>query len=247
MISDRPTRNAALESLKKFLSRPRDMPLIEFEKLWKGLYFAMWFSDRPRPQQRLAADLGQLFLVVPEKNFYNFALAFWKVIAREWVGIDHHRLDKFLLLVRRVLFYQLKRLSESQWDSEMVTGFLNALKKSPLSGDNKVPTGITYHLIDIYADEVERMMFEELEDDEEEEEEKKQEIIDQTPLQELIEPFVTLSKECLLKTIREKIKDDLLGDDRLTQWNVTVSAKINEDKQEQEDEDEDDDEWHGFD
>lgn len=214
----------------------------------------MWFSDRPRPQQRLAVDLGQLYLIVPEQNYSNFSLAFWTVMAREWIGIDHHRLDKFLLLVRRVLFYQLKRLRESDWDERLVNGFLHSLKQSPLSGDKKVPTGIPYHLIDIYADELERLMFEEIdEDDEKDEEEEKQKIIADTPLSMLIEPFVTLGKDALLKTLREKIRDDILLNDKLMSWNaIEEDEKENDEDEEDNDEDEDEaeedseDEWKGF-
>jgi ribosomal RNA-processing protein 1 len=243
--------------LKKFLSHPRGLPLLEFEKLWKGLFYSMWFSDRPRPQQRLANDLGQLFLVIPEQNYGNFSLAFWVIMSREWVGIDHHRLDKFLLLLRRVLFYQLKRLKESEWNENLVNDYLEALKKSPLSGEKKVPTGIPYHLIDIYADELERMLFEGIEEDDDDEESienEKQQMIKDAPLETLIEPFVTLRKEALLKTMREKIRDDFLGDQRLKDWNVVEEEAEKEaektkvdDVDEDEDEGSSDDEWHGFD
>ncbi|ONH66217.1 Ribosomal RNA-processing protein 1 [Cyberlindnera fabianii] len=256
--SDRPTRTAALASLKKFLSRPVELPLLENEKLWKGLFYSMWFCDRPRPQQRLAADLGELYLSIPSQNFSKFCLAFWIVMAREWMAIDHHRLDKFLLLVRRVVFFQLKRLREEEWNETLLQGFVEALKKCPLSGDAKVSTGIPFHLIDIYADELERMMFEEIQEDEEDEEdeEKRSEIVDRTPLDELIQPFVTLSKEALLKTLREKIKTDLLADERLKKWGIVEeeSKKTFTESGDEEDEGEDEDdeesdseeEWNGF-
>lgn len=214
----------------------------------------MWFSDRPRPQQRLANDLGQLFLIVPKPNYHNFCLAFWVVMAREWVGIDHHRLDKFLLLVRRVLFNQLKRIKESDYDRDLVAAYLSALKASPLSGDKKVPTGIPYHLVDIYVDEVEKVMFEDIEEDEDDEEaEEKQKIVDSTPLTELIEPFVILSKEAMLKTLREKIKEDVLHDERIQTWGAVVKEEVEENDEDDEDqeegheEDDSEDEWRGFD
>ncbi|KAH3675465.1 hypothetical protein WICMUC_002754 [Wickerhamomyces mucosus] len=217
----------------------------------------MWFSDRPRPQQRLANDLGELFLIIPLQNYSNFCKGFWSVISKEWSGIDHHRLDKFLLLVRRAIFNQLKKLNQENWDDKLVKKFLQVLAEIPLSGDQRIPNGIPFHLIDIYADELERLMFSELEEDEEDGDQEdlakqRQEIIDETPLKDLIGPFEKLSQSALNRTLRDKIKEDLLHDPRLVAWGVKKSAnEENEDKEKgeeiEEEEAESEDEWKGFD
>lgn len=48
----------------------------------------MWMSDRSRVQQQLARDLAGLVDVVSREGVVQFAEAFWKTMAREWVGID---------------------------------------------------------------------------------------------------------------------------------------------------------------
>ncbi|KAH3685701.1 hypothetical protein WICPIJ_003325, partial [Wickerhamomyces pijperi] len=249
---------AAIESLKKFLQRPKKFPSLEAQKLWKGLFYSMWFSDKPRPQQRLAADLGELFLIIPNQNYKVFCASFWFVICKEWSSIDHHRLDKFLLLVRRVLFNQIKKLKQEEWNQDLVQQFLATLREIPLSGSQKIPNGIPFHLIDIYGDELERLLFEgihEEEGDEEDEElakiqEEKKQAIEEAPLKELLKPFEELRKTALFKPLREKIRDDLLKDPRLIEWNAVESSETTEAKSESKSEakaDNSDDEWEGFD
>merc|ERR1712230_249341 len=58
--NDRPTRDAALSSLRTYLSGRRELPALELLKLWKGLFYCMWMSDRPRTQQALANSLADL-------------------------------------------------------------------------------------------------------------------------------------------------------------------------------------------
>jgi ribosomal RNA-processing protein 1 len=48
----------------------------------------MWMSDRPRVQQQLARDLAGLVEVIPDELVIPFLEAFWRTMAREWVGID---------------------------------------------------------------------------------------------------------------------------------------------------------------
>lgn len=71
-----------------FVSGKRTFSKMDFIKLWKGLYFTMWFSDRPLPQQRLANTLAELVSIVKEKNIVAFLEAFWETMAREWTNID---------------------------------------------------------------------------------------------------------------------------------------------------------------
>lgn len=224
----------------------------------------MWFSDRPRPQQRLAKDLSSLFDIIPKQNWELFNESWWVVICKEWSSIDHWRLDKFLMLVRFNLRAMFARLEKEEWDDEMVEQFVQVLQKIPLSGDKKIPNGIPFHLVDIYVDELEAVIFKDLEeeekgeesDDEIDEEEdidkRKQDIIEATPVGELISAFDQLSREAAYKTLREKIRDDLLKDDRLKQWGIIEvvggdeSDLENVNDEEEEDEEDSDDEWKGF-
>jgi ribosomal RNA-processing protein 1 len=48
----------------------------------------MWMSDRPRTQQQLARDLAGLVEILPSELVIPFLEAFWRTMAREWLGID---------------------------------------------------------------------------------------------------------------------------------------------------------------
>jgi ribosomal RNA-processing protein 1 len=109
-LLDRKLRTQALTSLRSFLSARHissSLTRLEILKLWKGLFYAMWMCDRPLPQQQLAQDLADLMYAIPSDKrpdaVVNWLRGFWGTMAREWTGIDVLRMDKFLLLVRRVL------------------------------------------------------------------------------------------------------------------------------------------------
>lgn len=214
----------------------------------------MWFSDKPKPQESLAENLGQLFSeVVPVKALATFHEAFWVIIIREWPEIDQWRIDKFYLLIRRVLRHNFKRLHSIDWDEAQVSKFVGVLEKLPLSGDKSISVALPYHLCDIYLEELEFVLFEKLEEDEIDDVEDKEErmellkqafaeklkIVDECPVKALISPFEKLSKSALLKTLREKAKQEVLDDQRLKDWGVVESES-------DEEAEESDSEWKGF-
>ncbi|CAK7219446.1 hypothetical protein SBRCBS47491_003846 [Sporothrix bragantina] len=116
--SDRKIRTAALDSLKGFLtakyaaSSAASTPLTfdDAQKLWAGLFYALWMADRAPAQQRLCDELAGLPAAVKlsDAAVNAWLRAFWATMAREWTtGIDVLRMEKFMLLVRRVLNAQL--------------------------------------------------------------------------------------------------------------------------------------------
>ncbi|CUM65160.1 uncharacterized protein PRCAT00002787001 [Priceomyces carsonii] len=262
--NDRPTREAAFKSLKKYLSAKSSsqLSLLELQKLWKGLYYAMWFCDRPGPQQRLAESLGELFSSVISIELHaRFLEAFWVIIINEWPHIDQWRIDKYYLLIRRVLRHNFIQLKSRGWDDRYVNEFLKTLEKLPLSGEKSVSVALPYHLCDIYIDEMELVLFNELSEETEENEDneedgknvsqKKREILDETPISLLISPFISLSKKALLKTLREKCKEDVIKDKRLKEWGILGDEDGSSDLQGERNEEhnegeESDEEWTGF-
>ncbi|AAS54648.1 AGR158Cp [Eremothecium gossypii ATCC 10895] len=252
--NSRSVREQALESLRSYLASQqlRKAPQLQFDQLWKGLYFAMWFSDRPRPQQRLAAQLGELSLLfldgdtaLGDRAFVRFSKAFWKVMCLEWYNIDHHRLDKYLLLVRRVLYNQLRFLRERGWDAALVERYVaKVLQGLPLSGSPKVYNGIPFHIIDIFVDEWERLVLRDgrdAEDADMPELPEQRDLIAATPLPRFVAVFQGLAANIAnIKILREKIKQDLLADQRLYDWGVLARDSP------ESDDDDDVEEWHGF-
>ncbi|KAJ6121561.1 hypothetical protein N7512_004026 [Penicillium capsulatum] len=99
--SDRKTRDKALESLTLFVRSRNDLTLADLLKLWKGLFFCVYHSDRPLTQQALARALSySLVPSLPHATLHRFLRAFWITIGRDFHSLDRLRLDKYLFLIR---------------------------------------------------------------------------------------------------------------------------------------------------
>ncbi|KAH7403461.1 hypothetical protein BKA64DRAFT_598547 [Cadophora sp. MPI-SDFR-AT-0126] len=221
--NDRPTRDAALSSLRTYLSGRRDLPPLELLKLWKGLFYCMWMSDRPRTQQALANSLADLVSVLPSPSVIPFLRAFWQTMQREWTNIDVLRMEKFLLLVRRYLGATFKLLKEGGWDEALVQSHVELLLEVPCNvTEVRVPNGMRFHVIDIYVDELERVGL--LEEQESEE-----------ILGRVLDPLRALQKGSPTKPVRVKAKE-ALEDERLP-----GNEKVEEEAPKE------DDGWGGFD
>lgn len=205
MLADRPTRDKALLSLRTYLSGRRDLPPIELLKLWKGLFYCMWMSDRPLTQQALANSLADLVSFLPPVSKIPFLRAFWQTMQREWTNIDVLRMEKFLLLTRRYLGATFNELREGKWEEGLVRDHIALLEEGPCEvEDIRIPNGMRFHVIDIYVDELERVGA--LENDGEED--------SSVPLEMLLEPLMKLAKSSPTKPVRIKAKE-ALADERL--------------------------------
>ena len=68
-------------------------------KLWKGLFYCMWMSDKPLIQEDLAETISELVhSVVDRKTGMKFISVALKTMANHWSGIDTWRMDKFLMV-----------------------------------------------------------------------------------------------------------------------------------------------------
>ncbi|KPA77900.1 hypothetical protein ABB37_06686 [Leptomonas pyrrhocoris] len=89
-----------------------DLELV-FLKLARGIHYCMWHSDKPLVQLACAQKIADL-LYAPQTTrckvlFYG---ALFRVLAREWSTIDRYRMDKYLALVRRMVFAYVKLVRE---------------------------------------------------------------------------------------------------------------------------------------
>jgi ribosomal RNA-processing protein 1 len=176
-------------------------------KLWKGLFYALWMCDRAIPQQNLCNELADLIYILPRDAVAPWLRGFWATMAREWTGIDVLRMEKFLLLVRRVVGAGFKWMRKgagsggakksgkgvSDWDASKVDDVLGLLGEWPFSLEEearieqpaegeeqitqKIPAGLRLHVLDIWVDEAEKAGL--LEDDDEEAKQVIQRISDQ--------------------------------------------------------------------
>ena len=164
--ADRRLRNQSLDSLRAFLSSRKTLDPSEACKLWQGLYYALYMADRTLAQQALATDLGALVEAVPPSARRTWLRGFWAVMARRWTEIDAHRMNKFLLLVRRVLGGALglarreeKGEDESVVEQTLVHGDSDENNAGPLTTRidfGVMPVGLRMHVLDIWVDECDK-------------------------------------------------------------------------------------------
>ena len=122
-------------------------------------------ADRPLAQQSLAASLADLQLTcVRAPSAAVWMAAFWEVVAAKWTGIDVLRMEKFLLLVRRVVCAGMRWVMEGKEEEDRVEVYLDVLREWPFSKEEKVPLGLRLHVVDIWVDELERVKALESED-----------------------------------------------------------------------------------
>lgn len=128
-------------------------------KLWKGLFFCMWMSDKPFVQQELANSIaGLVHCFARRDQSLMFMDAFFKTMAREWFAIDRFRLEKFMMLVRRCFRQGVAFSYRDAWCNENITAFCDMLQSTALCPNSEeIPLGLRLHVIDVFLQELARM------------------------------------------------------------------------------------------
>ncbi|MCO5594963.1 hypothetical protein L7F22_049000 [Adiantum nelumboides] len=149
------TREKAISLLVLWLTSQKQAEEDELKKVWKGLFYCVWHSDKAPVQ----ADLIERLASILEKLNARLALKFFKVflmtMRREWAGIDRLRLDKFYLLLRRYLAHVLSVLQKSGWDADLTKEFMDMLLENAfLAKDQYAALGINLHYADIFLPEL---------------------------------------------------------------------------------------------
>lgn len=156
--NDPSVRSRVLKNLKKWLNLRSKGSFgftdSDFLRLWKGLWYCMWMSDKPLTQEKLAEDLASLVhcfddTAVAVQFFGNFLAT----MGREWFGLDQWRMDKFMMLVRRVLRQMLFKVAADNWDAEHVELFGKWLGRT-VYDEQKSPVGLIMHFNDLYLEEI---------------------------------------------------------------------------------------------
>lgn len=208
--NDLKVRNGVLKSLKKWLNTrsQSSFPFTnnDFLRLWKGLYYCMWMSDKPLVQEELADDLASLVHCFSDvKVGVQFYQIFLETMCLEWFGIDQWRIDKFMMLVRRATRQMLMVLKNSEWQEEYIKLFSDALHAT-IFEINKCPKGLLLHVCDFIIEEISKVSEGDIPEDK---------------LHLILEPFlIYLSKQTdgvILNHIRKAIFYQLLFQSELGQ------------------------------
>ncbi|XP_059619239.1 ribosomal RNA processing protein 1 homolog [Phlebotomus argentipes] len=147
-----------LKNLKKWLTlrSQSSFPFNnqDFLRLWKALFYAMWMSDKPLVQEQLAEDIGALLHCFPTPQVsMQFYSVFLQTMNREWYGIDQWRIDKFMMLIRRVTRQCLVVLRDNNWRLDLIKQFRKSFK-SHIFGEMRISVGLSMHFLDLYLEEV---------------------------------------------------------------------------------------------
>lgn len=122
-------------------------------RIWKGLFYSMWMSDKPLPQESLATKIASLLHSFDQiESCVQFFAMFLKTMALEWNGIDQWRIDKFMMLVRKVTREMLRILQSKEWDANVIDQLSTRLDETVLSA--ATPRGLFMHFIELFFEEV---------------------------------------------------------------------------------------------
>ncbi|XP_050534990.1 ribosomal RNA processing protein 1 homolog [Daktulosphaira vitifoliae] len=141
--NDSKTRNDGFKQLKSLIIQHsgdsnNDFQLNDYLRVWKGLFYFMWMSDKPLPQEVATEKISSLMHSCKSTHGkVLFLEAFFLTIKDDWMSISQHRIDKFMMLVRRFLRQTFVTCVNSDWNiqyMEKINRVLyNALKSFTLS------------------------------------------------------------------------------------------------------------------
>ncbi|XP_026128502.1 ribosomal RNA processing protein 1 homolog A isoform X2 [Carassius auratus] len=157
--NEKPVRSKALVKLRKYIiarsERAEGFSEEELLKIWKGLFYCMWMQDKPLLQEELSTKISRLlhsFRTLDSQFLY--LKTFLLTMKREWNGIDRLRMDKFYQLVRFVFREVFEMLKRQQWESRLVTQFLQLFSAQLLHSSSVAPAGLVLHVLDLYMTEL---------------------------------------------------------------------------------------------
>lgn len=158
--NDKVIRDRAVKKLKKWLgSRAAIGKCVSEEemlKIWKGLHYCYWMSDKPLIQEELADNIANIVSCFKhEESSLFFFKSFLVTLGREWFGIDRLRMDKFMMLVRRCLRQMLAYVKEKEWDVAVVEQVTSVLKQDVMLAEPKdTSLGFQLHVADVFLEEL---------------------------------------------------------------------------------------------
>ncbi|KAL4458010.1 hypothetical protein ABPG75_012875 [Micractinium tetrahymenae] len=149
------TREAGLRALQDFLSRRSSLEELEMLRLWKGIFYCFWHSDKQPVQAALAERLSEIMTQLPEEVGWLFYATFVHTMRREWLGIDHLRLDKFMMLIRKFFAATLRQLQAHDWQARRVQRLADFwLGEILVPSDTLAAAGVAFHLADLLLPEL---------------------------------------------------------------------------------------------
>ena len=167
--NDKKTRDETLSALKKWIvaktrrrkkrkSASEDpsylMTDLDMLKLWKGLFYCIWMADKTPVQQELAENISEMILEFKTKQpevAGQFIRGCFTTLQREWMGIDHLRLDKYYSFIRKFINAWLRYLQERNWQEKDLAMYKDIMVETVLQ---QKPDGLRFHVVDVFLPEL---------------------------------------------------------------------------------------------
>ncbi|XP_015371299.1 PREDICTED: ribosomal RNA processing protein 1 homolog [Diuraphis noxia] len=154
--NDPKTRSDGIKQIKQLLLKHSGdtsdaFQLNDYLIIWRGLFYFMWMSDKPLPQETATEKISNLIhSCTSYQGKILFLDAFFLTIKDDWMSISQHRIDKFMMLVRRCLRQLLFTFVNCDWNLEYMNKFSEVLYRALKSFTLSLRT----HLQEIFLEEL---------------------------------------------------------------------------------------------
>lgn len=89
--NDKSQRDQAVDAMSDWILKRDNVEEADMMKVWKGIFYCYWMSDKPLVQHELAGKLAALLHKFPLDRCVLYVKCFWVTMSREWNGIDRLR------------------------------------------------------------------------------------------------------------------------------------------------------------
>ena len=90
----------------------------------KSLFYGLWNFDKMINQHNLSTRIAELLVKIPKKNGLLFFKAIIQHLHEKWNLIDHHRINKFMQLVRYMLAQGFKMCEKHKMPKKKIEEIL---------------------------------------------------------------------------------------------------------------------------
>eukprot|EP01061_Rhynchopus_euleeides_P013289 TRINITY_DN23210_c0_g1_i1.p1 TRINITY_DN23210_c0_g1~~TRINITY_DN23210_c0_g1_i1.p1 ORF type:complete len:431 (+),score=202.73 TRINITY_DN23210_c0_g1_i1:121-1413(+) len=165
-VANRDVAVSAINTLlRKLESGESDVDVsLEFAKLWHGLFYCMWHSDKPLVQLDCAERIANLVMTLKSWELRAEWLRHgWETLQKMWGNIDKWRVNKYYSLMRLLFRKHLiciaeaaEKLGDSEEDEDiMFAAFCGSLLETYNTG----LSGVASHITDILIEECVEVQF----------------------------------------------------------------------------------------
>ncbi|KAL4504025.1 hypothetical protein ABPG72_022655 [Tetrahymena utriculariae] len=143
-----------IEEVKSYLDSQK-LDKDGYRQIWKGIFFAMWASDKVPVQQALADELANLIFSVNKQKFEAIKMWFqacFNIMNKEWTKIDYWRVNKFSSLMRKVLTAFMRYLRKKGYNADYVRQFSKSVHDEFYIEQTQTVSGLALHIMQIFPE-----------------------------------------------------------------------------------------------